>query len=176
MAAWRVRVTCSCPTTSSNRFGRSRRASTWYVMRGGPPRDARRWRLGCPAAQRGSRYRCFLPDLTGFATLSCAGPNHHRPAPRGGLITLAGLPGGRKGGRRQTSGHGGDISCMGVAPPAPPPAGPGANELVSFDPNLPGATIRDGNYATGDRNGVFAVYGAVNPSNISWSTGFRCAN
>ena len=74
------------------------------------------------------------------------------------------------------SGHGGDISCMGLAPPAPPPAGPGANELVSFDPNLPGAIIRGGNYATGDRNGVFAVYGAVNPSNISRSTGFRCAN
>src|SRR5439155_549721 len=29
---------------------------------------------------------------------------------------------------------------------------------------------------TGDRNGIFAVYGVVNPSNISRSTGFRCAN
>ena len=74
------------------------------------------------------------------------------------------------------SAHGGDISCMGVAPPVPPPAGSGANELVSFDRNLPGAIIRGGNYATGDRNGIFAVYGAVNPSNISRSTGFRCAN
>ena len=36
-----------------------------------------RWQLGAPAAQKGSRYRCFLSDLTEFATLSCAGPSHH---------------------------------------------------------------------------------------------------
>jgi len=71
--------------------------------------------------------------------------------------------------------HGGDISCIGLSPPAPPTGG-GSNELVSFDPNLPGAIIRGGNYATGDRNGIFAVFAGVNPSNISRSTGFRCAN
>ena len=74
------------------------------------------------------------------------------------------------------SAHGGDVSCMGIAPPATVPPGPGASELVSFDANLPGTIIRGGNYATGDRNGIFAVYGVVNPSNISRSTGFRCAN
>ena len=61
-------------------------------------------------------------------------------------------------------------------PQAAPPAGATARELVSFDSNLPGAIIRGGNYATGDRNGIFAIYGAVNPSNISRSTGFRCAD
>ncbi len=45
-------------------------------------RAARRWWLGLPAAQRDIRYRCFLPDLTGFATPPCAGPSHHRPAAR----------------------------------------------------------------------------------------------
>jgi len=74
------------------------------------------------------------------------------------------------------SAHGGDLSCMGVPPQAAPPAGATARELVSFDSNLPGAIIRGGNYATGDRNGIFAIYGAVNPSNISRSTGFRCAD
>src|SRR5438445_11205032 len=42
-----------------------------------------------------------------FATLSCAGPNRRRSASRGGLITVAGLPGGRKARRRETSGEGG---------------------------------------------------------------------
>ena len=28
-----------------------------------------------------SRYRCFLPDLTGFATLFCAGPSYHSYSP-----------------------------------------------------------------------------------------------
>ena len=65
---------------------------------------------------------------------------------------------------------------MGVPQPAAPPAGATARELVSFDANLPGAIIRGGNYATGDRNGIFAIYAAVNPSNISRSTGFRCAD
>jgi len=74
------------------------------------------------------------------------------------------------------SAHGGDLSCMGVPQPAAPPAGATARELVSFDANLPGAIIRGGNYATGDRNGIFAIYAAVNPSNISRSTGFRCAD
>src|SRR5439155_27198238 len=78
---------------------------------GGPPRGVRRWRLGHPAAQRDGRYRCFLPDLTGFATLSCAGPNHHRPAPRGGAATVAGPPMGRKaiaGGKRKSQTGGAD--------------------------------------------------------------------
>jgi formylglycine-generating enzyme required for sulfatase activity len=71
--------------------------------------------------------------------------------------------------------HGGDMSCTGLVPgPAVEPVGV-PRELVSFDPNLPGAIIRGGNYATGTRNGIFAIYAAVNPSNISRSTGFRCA-
>jgi formylglycine-generating enzyme required for sulfatase activity len=72
-------------------------------------------------------------------------------------------------------GHGSDMSCVGLVP-APPPEPVGVpRELVSFDPNLPGGIIRGGNYATGTRNGIFAIYAAVNPSNISRSTGFRCA-
>lgn len=71
--------------------------------------------------------------------------------------------------------HGGDMSCTGLVPGMPvEPAGV-PRELVSFDPNLPGAIIRGGNYATGTRNGIFAIYAAVNPSNVSRSTGFRCA-
>lgn len=82
------------------------------------------------------------------------------------------------------AGHGEDLACMGsgVAPgPTPgfltsgPPTVVRPAELVEFDPNLPGAIIRGGNYATGTRNGIFAVFSAVNPSNISRSTGFRCA-
>src|SRR5438093_9953261 len=107
IAACRVRVTCSCPTTSAKRWGRSRRARTWYVIGGRPPRGARRWRLGYPAAQRDSRYRCFLPDLTGFATLSCAGPNHHRPAPRGGDGQRTRLGHEAQGDADRTSGEGG---------------------------------------------------------------------
>jgi formylglycine-generating enzyme required for sulfatase activity len=75
--------------------------------------------------------------------------------------------------------HGGDMSCISLNMAEPPPpenlVGPVPRELVSFDPNLPGAVIRGGNYAAGARNGIFAVYAAVNPSNISRSTGFRCA-
>jgi formylglycine-generating enzyme required for sulfatase activity len=80
--------------------------------------------------------------------------------------------------------HGGDVSCMGGIGTVPPPPeslavgsneSVGSRELVQFDTNLPGAIIRGGNYATGDRNGIFAIWGAVNPSNISRSTGFRCA-
>jgi formylglycine-generating enzyme required for sulfatase activity len=67
--------------------------------------------------------------------------------------------------------YGGDLSCVGIAPSSPP----AALELVSFDPNLPGAIIRGGNYATGDRNGIFAFFAGVNPHNVSRSTGFRCA-
>jgi hypothetical protein len=70
---------------------------------------------------------------------------------------------------------------IGTVPPPPESLAVGSNEsvgsreLVQFDTNLPGAIIRGGNYATGDRNGIFAIWGAVNPSNISRSTGFRCA-
>ncbi|HJQ84901.1 MAG TPA: SUMF1/EgtB/PvdO family nonheme iron enzyme [Candidatus Binatia bacterium] len=74
--------------------------------------------------------------------------------------------------------HGTDLSCAGAAsgsPPSPNALGPVTNELVGFDPNLPGAIIRGGNFATGTRNGVFAFFAGVNPSNISRSTGFRCA-
>jgi len=67
--------------------------------------------------------------------------------------------------------HGGDLSCVAVgAPVALVP-----RELVAFDPNLPGAIIRGGNYATGERNGIYAFFSGVNPHNISRSTGFRCA-
>ena len=33
---------------------------------------------GCPRHTADSTYRCFLPDLTGFAGLRCAGPGLHR--------------------------------------------------------------------------------------------------
>jgi formylglycine-generating enzyme required for sulfatase activity len=89
--------------------------------------------------------------------------------------------------------HGGDLSCMGLTPapatplsasiaplgllPTFPPGVPVVRplEAVEFQPNLPGAIIRGGNYATGTRNGQFAIFSGVNPSNISRSTGFRCA-
>jgi formylglycine-generating enzyme required for sulfatase activity len=77
--------------------------------------------------------------------------------------------------------HGGDLSCIGFgSTTSEPSALTGRSsaiprELVSFDPSLPGALIRGGNYATGTRNGIFAIFAGVNPSNISRSTGFRCA-
>ncbi len=76
--------------------------------------------------------------------------------------------------------HGGDLSCMGLGSStsttlAMSVGAVTSREVVSFDPNLPGAMIRGGNFATGTRNGVFAVFTGVNPSNISRSTGFRCA-
>lgn len=76
--------------------------------------------------------------------------------------------------------YGSDISCMGMVPvPEPTPSSFLARwfrrELVSFEPNLPGAIIRGGNFATGARNGAFAVFAGVNPHNVSRSTGFRCA-
>jgi formylglycine-generating enzyme required for sulfatase activity len=72
------------------------------------------------------------------------------------------------------SAHGHDMSCMGSGG-AGAAADPATCELVEFDPSLPGAIIRGGNFAVGERNGIFAIFGAVNPSNISRSTGFRCA-
>jgi formylglycine-generating enzyme required for sulfatase activity len=67
--------------------------------------------------------------------------------------------------------YGNDVVCSGFVTPEASMA----RELVSFDANLPGAVIRGGNYATGERNGLFAYFAAVNPHNISRSTGFRCA-
>jgi formylglycine-generating enzyme required for sulfatase activity len=67
-------------------------------------------------------------------------------------------------------GYGGDLSCVGTVP-----EGLVSRELVEFDPNLPGAIIRGGNFATGARNGIFAFFAGVNPHNVSRSTGFRCA-
>ena len=69
--------------------------------------------------------------------------------------------------------HGRDMSCMGGGG-SRPGADPATCELVEFDPSLPGAIIRGGNFAVGERNGIFAIYGAVNPTNVSRSTGFRC--
>lgn len=76
--------------------------------------------------------------------------------------------------------YGSDISCVGLLPaPEPTPASLLARwfrrELVEFTPNLPGAIIRGGNFATGARNGAFAFFSGVNPHNVSRSTGFRCA-
>jgi formylglycine-generating enzyme required for sulfatase activity len=75
------------------------------------------------------------------------------------------------------SAHGGDMSCVGFSLEGTPPPNPAlvAREVVGFDPQLPGGVIRGGNYATGARNGIFAVFAGVNPSNVSRSTGFRCA-
>jgi formylglycine-generating enzyme required for sulfatase activity len=73
------------------------------------------------------------------------------------------------------SAYGGDLSCMGLGAASPAPTLLAPRELVEFNPSLPGSLIRGGNFATGDRNGIFAVFSGVNPSNISRSTGFRCA-
>lgn len=66
--------------------------------------------------------------------------------------------------------YGGDLSCVGMAPQS----GPSPQELTPFNPNLPGGIIRGGNYATGQRNGIFAVFAGGNPHTVSRSTGFRC--
>ncbi len=74
--------------------------------------------------------------------------------------------------------YGSDLSCMGAAPQAQTSSRLARlfkRELVEFRPNLPGAIIRGGNFATGSRNGAFAVFAGVNPHNVSRSTGFRCA-
>jgi formylglycine-generating enzyme required for sulfatase activity len=72
--------------------------------------------------------------------------------------------------------YGNDMACMGTTPPVEEGGTVTGlpRELVEFDPNLPGAIIRGGNFAVGERNGIFAVFGGVNPHNISRSTGFRC--
>jgi formylglycine-generating enzyme required for sulfatase activity len=66
--------------------------------------------------------------------------------------------------------YGGDMVCVSTNAPS----GSGG-ELVEFDPLLPGGIIRGGNFAVGARNGLFAIFSGVNPSNVSRSTGFRCA-
>lgn len=66
--------------------------------------------------------------------------------------------------------YGGDLVCVGGVGPAG-----GGSEVVEFDPALPGAIIRGGNFAVGTRNGAFAYFSGVNPHNVSRSTGFRCA-
>jgi formylglycine-generating enzyme required for sulfatase activity len=71
--------------------------------------------------------------------------------------------------------HGKDMSCMGSGGGPPDAVDPATCELVEFDPSLPGAIIRGGNFAVGERNGIFAIFGAINPTNVSRSTGFRCA-
>lgn len=76
--------------------------------------------------------------------------------------------------------YGSDLSCMGMQPTPEPSTSSFFSrwfkrELVEFRGNLPGAIIRGGNFATGSRNGNFAVFAGVNPHNVSRSTGFRCA-
>lgn len=73
--------------------------------------------------------------------------------------------------------HGNDMSCMGAESPVPigESSGGVSREFVEFNPNLPGAIIRGGNFAVGERNGIFAIFAGVNPHNVSRSTGFRCA-
>src|SRR5262249_34194882 len=100
MAFFRVRVTCRCSTTSSKVWGRHLRAVTWYPMciscshrcQGG-----REMIVHPPSTSQGEArhplsasvqallrhpetfvYGCFLPDLTGFTTLRCTGPNPQR--------------------------------------------------------------------------------------------------
>src|SRR5579862_9203869 len=60
MAFSSVVLTCSWQMTSANDCGRYLRAITWYMG----------WAYARPRVIRGTRpnhYRCFLPDLAGFA-------------------------------------------------------------------------------------------------------------
>ncbi len=76
--------------------------------------------------------------------------------------------------------YGGDLSCVGANVPTEVTA-PSllkrwfARELLEPKPEWPGSIIRGGNFATGSRNGAFAIYAGVTPNNVSRSTGFRCA-
>jgi hypothetical protein len=47
-----------------------------------------------PAAHKVTRYRCFLPDLAGFASLCCTGPGYQTefPGGEGGIRTLGTFP------------------------------------------------------------------------------------
>ncbi|GIW43551.1 MAG: hypothetical protein KatS3mg077_0833 [Candidatus Binatia bacterium] len=76
--------------------------------------------------------------------------------------------------------YGSDISCMGANVPTDTSASSlwkrwFARELVEPKPEWPGAIIRGGNFATGSRNGAFAIFAGATPNNVSRSTGFRCA-
>jgi hypothetical protein len=42
-------------------------------------------------------------------------------------------------------------------------------------PGMPSSVIRGGNFAIGERAGVFAIYAGIPPNLQSRSTGFRCA-
>src|ERR1044071_7928698 len=50
---------------------------------------------GFPVAQGLSRYRCFLPDLTGFTVPPCTGPNYQQS-----ISSRAQCPVGGEGGIR----------------------------------------------------------------------------
>lgn len=76
--------------------------------------------------------------------------------------------------------YGSDLSCMGANVPTEGSAMSllrrwFTRELVEPKPEYPGAIIRGGNFATGSRNGAFAIYAGATPHNVSRSTGFRCA-
>jgi formylglycine-generating enzyme required for sulfatase activity len=76
--------------------------------------------------------------------------------------------------------YGSDLSCMGANVPTEGSAMSLlrrwlTRELVEPKPEYPGAIIRGGNFATGSRNGAFAIYAGATPHNVSRSTGFRCA-
>lgn len=76
--------------------------------------------------------------------------------------------------------YGSDLSCMGANVATERSAASllarwFARELVEPKPEYPGAIIRGGNYATGARNGAFAIFAGATPHNVSRSTGFRCA-
>lgn len=76
--------------------------------------------------------------------------------------------------------YGSDLSCMGANVPTEGSAMSVlrrwfTRELVEPKPEYPGAIIRGGNFATGSRNGAFAIYAGATPHNVSRSTGFRCA-
>lgn len=82
--------------------------------------------------------------------------------------------------RSWPSEYGGDMSCMGANVPSEVTATSllkrwFARELVEPKPEWAGSIIRGGNFATGTRNGAFAIYAGVTPNNVSRSTGFRCA-
>jgi formylglycine-generating enzyme required for sulfatase activity len=77
---------------------------------------------------------------------------------------------------------GDDLTCVGpnVADPQPTPGSAAAvprqpREIPGINPHMPGGVIRGGNFATGTRNGIFAVFAGGPPNSRSRSTGFRCA-
>src|SRR5213594_1190535 len=102
-----------------------------------------------PAAQEDIRYRCFLPDLTGFATPSCAGPSRHRPTPAGRASQYPrSMKGARQDGGRARersswpTGSWGQRSARQRASSGRAPRNVGRAEREGFEPSVPGRYTR----------------------------------